>query len=417
MSEGIEEIARVLSRYEVIERLYLSPTVATNSSDLQLLQACVTRVYTIILRYLAKATKFWTENTAKRMAKALITTLEAEHNDLQSALRRADDESYRMVSLVKGQQATEGWRATSDILERMVDDSQMPIVRMAQSVSEINDKLDKAQRREVLRWLSTVPCESQHQETAAKIVKGTGQWLLESPELLDWQRSSVSSIFWLRGAPGVGKSKLTSLVIESFMRQYEQESVSPPPLAYFYCSRKGTDPRSRNHMEILYSLLRQLTGRDVQLPLRGSVAREYERRKGLFDGAGAQIPRMNMEETVKHILEIAAEDPITIVVDALDEIDEAERGDLFRSLETIRQGSLNVAKIFVSSRNDGDIFETFEQNPGIAIEERMNGNDGSTFAALKVQEAIRKKRLLRGRVSPSLQDEIVATLIQGAHGM
>lgn len=175
MSEGVEHVADVMARYEIIENLYRRPKAAPSSRESQLFNECVTKVYTIILHYLAKARKFWSENTAKRMAKALFTNMEAEHNALQSAIRKADDETNRIVSLLQNQQRTEDLKATREILDRLRAETLMPMVRMAQNIADINDKLDRNQRKEVLHWLSTVPCESQHQEAASKIVPGTGR--------------------------------------------------------------------------------------------------------------------------------------------------------------------------------------------------------------------------------------------------
>ena len=214
MSEGIEDVAALMARYEIIEKLYLYQTPASCLRESKLLSDCVTKIHVIILKYLAKARKFWSENTAKRIGKALFTNMEAEHNELQSAMRKADDETNRTISLLQHQQRTDESKETRETLDRLLQETMVPVIRMAQNISEINDKLDRNDRREILHWLSTVPCESQHQEAARKIVKGTGQWLLGRPELLDWQRSSASTILWLHGIPGSGKSKLTSIVIE-----------------------------------------------------------------------------------------------------------------------------------------------------------------------------------------------------------
>ena len=351
------------------------------------------------------------------MAKALFSNMEAEQNALQSAIRKADSETNRILTLLQNQQSTDDLQAMREILDRLRAETALPMVRMAHDISDINDKLDRDQRREILHWLSTVPCELQHQEAARKVVKGTGRWLLDRPELLDWQMSSTSAIFWLHGIPGAGKSKLTTIFVESLLEQHRKTSTPPPPLAYFYCSKRGADTRSRSSLEILSALLRQLTGQDTQLPLRGTVPFEFKQRKEFYDGRGAQVPRLNIEEVVTHILNIAADDPIIIVIDALDEADEAERGDLFRSLKKILRASQNVAKIFVSSRNDGDIVDVFEHHPNINIDKGMNGEDIRNFAEYKVQEAIEAKRLLRGRVSLSLQNEITETLLKEAQGM
>ncbi|KAI9704106.1 MAG: hypothetical protein M1836_006967 [Candelina mexicana] len=417
MSEGVENITCVIARYEIIERLYLHPTTAPTNGDSKLLNDCVIKVYIKILRYLVKAKKFWSENTAKRIVKSPFTDMEAENNVLQAAIKKADDEVYRITSLLQDKRRSEKENDTREALERLLKDTTSPIVRMAQDVSDIKDMLDGSQRREILHWLSTVPCELQHAEAARKVVNGTGQWLLDRPELLEWQCSSTSALFWLHGIPGAGKSKLTSIVIESFIQQHQKSSTPPPPLAYFYCSNRGTDVRSRDSLEILCALLRQLTGRDTRLPLRGSVALEFVRRKQLYEGAGAQVPRLTREEAVMHILNIAADDPIIIIIDALDEANDAQRGDLFAAFEQILQKAQNVVKIFVSSRTDWDIVDSFEQHSNVGIKEEMNSEDIKTFTKYKIQEAIETKRLLRGRVSPSLRNDIMKALIDGAQGM
>ncbi|KAL8715327.1 MAG: hypothetical protein Q9225_006404 [Loekoesia sp. 1 TL-2023] len=404
-------------RYEIIENLYLRPTAIPCPNELQYLSQCVTKMYSTVLTYLAKAKKFWSENTAKRIAKGLLTNMENEHNMLQLAIKKIDDETYRTISLLQARQRVDESETTKQTLCCLEEEIKTPVVRIAQNIADINDKLDKNERKQLLHWLSTIPCESQHQGAARKIVKGTGRWLLDRPELFEWQNSSSSAIFWLHGIPGAGKSKLTSIIIESLLEQHRTRTAEAPPLAYFYCSRKGADPRSRYLTEILYALLRQLTGRDTHLPLRGSVASEFQRRREQADETGAQILRLSMEEVITHILDITADDPITIVIDALDEVDESERDNLFSSFERLTQESNNVVKIFVSSRNDGDIVDRFEQHTNVGIKKGMNGEDIKKFAEEKVQEAIKTRRLLRGRVSPNLQSDIIETLISRAQGM
>ena len=119
------------------------------------------------------------------MIKTLFIDMKAEHTALQSAIRTADDETNRIANLLQSQQTSVGSKAMRETLDRLREEIMVSIVRMAQNISNINDKLDRNQRREVLHWLSTVSCESQHQEATRKIVKGTGRWLLDRSELLD----------------------------------------------------------------------------------------------------------------------------------------------------------------------------------------------------------------------------------------
>ena len=58
----------------------------------------------------------------------------------------------------------------------------------------------------ILRWISQEPYIDHHKQ--AGVLQGTGQWLLQDPKFLAWQNESASSILWLHGIPGSGKSKL-----------------------------------------------------------------------------------------------------------------------------------------------------------------------------------------------------------------
>ena len=73
----------------------------------------------------------------------------------------------------------------------------------------LNDSLFEAAKRvEILRWLSPEPYIQHHKQTKQDILTGTGQWLLSDPIFKKWKDDSASSILWLHGIPGSGKSKL-----------------------------------------------------------------------------------------------------------------------------------------------------------------------------------------------------------------
>ena len=417
MVEGIEVVSSVLARYRILEHAYDISTLASDSDENLHLGHCIVKVYAAILRYSATAKRFWSQNTARRMTKALFGDIEAEHHVLQSAVSEADNEAFKTASIVHYQHLLDVSEGAQKELKSLLNDIKNPIFRTAQSISKIQDRLRQDQRTEILRWLSAVPCELHHREANKRVLKGTGLWLLERPEYLKWQNSSSSEIFWCHGIPGAGKSVLTSIVVQTMLEQQKTAPAKSPPLAYFYCSEKGADPRNADPGEILRALLRQLTGRDVQLPIRGSVAQDYQYRKQQADETGAQTKALDIEETVAHILNITADDPVILVVDALDEIDDVKRGDLFDAFDQIVQESQNVVKIFISSRNDGDIVDRFDHCLDVHIDENLNRDDITYFVQHKVDQAIKSKRLLRGRVTSLLRNEIITTLCSGAQGM
>jgi hypothetical protein len=65
-----------------------------------------------------------------------------------------------------------------------------------------------SKRTEILRWISPEPYIEHHEQTKEDVLLGTGKWLLSDPIFKKWKEESVSSILWLHGIPGSGKSKL-----------------------------------------------------------------------------------------------------------------------------------------------------------------------------------------------------------------
>jgi hypothetical protein len=56
--------------------------------------------------------------------------------------------------------------------------------------------------------MSREPYIQHHEQTKQGVLSGTGQWLLSDPVFEKWKNESASSILWLHGIPGSGKSKL-----------------------------------------------------------------------------------------------------------------------------------------------------------------------------------------------------------------
>jgi hypothetical protein len=55
------------------------------------------------------------------------------------------------------------------------------------------------ERVNILKWLSQVEYEKHHVNACIGRVAGTGEWLLNKRDFIQWQKSSASTILWLRG--------------------------------------------------------------------------------------------------------------------------------------------------------------------------------------------------------------------------
>ena len=183
------------------------------------------------------------------------------------------------------------------------------------------------------------------------------------------------------------------------------------PVAYFYCSRDTAEPERSKSEEVLRCIARQLStsidGHRIREPLLCTY------RKAKSEGLEE---RLTLEEAVDFIIELAEENPATIVIDALDECDHKTRRDLLEGLRNIVEKSDNVMKIFVSSRDEPDINCILSAHPNLAIDASQNTADIERYAKEEIDNSIRDKRLLLGNIPQDLKLEILSTLIGKAGG-
>ena len=93
-------------------------------------------------------------------------------------------------------------------LKNILQDLQQPINRMERDLQTLHDGLTIAERSKILQWISPIPYIQHHNQARRDVLAGTGTWFLKDETVLRWLSSSSSSIMWLHGIAGSGKSKL-----------------------------------------------------------------------------------------------------------------------------------------------------------------------------------------------------------------
>ena len=99
-------------------------------------------------------------------------------------------------------------REKAENLRGILQDLQRPIKRMEQEIQALHDGLTVAERGKMLQWISPIPYMQHHSQAKKDVLSGTGKWFLKNEEVQGWLSSSSSSIMWLHGIAGSGKSKL-----------------------------------------------------------------------------------------------------------------------------------------------------------------------------------------------------------------
>ncbi|KAH0537657.1 hypothetical protein FGG08_005570 [Glutinoglossum americanum] len=415
--EGVEVISNLLVQYDIYTTLYLHDKAKATDE----MRRCMVELYMSVLSFLAKAKRYYMQSTAKRIAKSftqfadgyrtLLTTIAVQQKDVDrcASLLDAELQGHIGANLVALSSEEKGRHQQ---LRNILGDLQKPIDRMQKQVSELHDGLQEKERRKILSWLSEQPYIQHHDRAKRDVLEGTGAWLLKDDMLLDWQRSSTSSIVWLHGIPGSGKSKLISILIEHLFEDFRQ-GRNPQPI-YFYCTRNASEKERSSPTAILASLVRQMSCLEEGGLILQPVREKYdERKKQEF----TSIP-LNLEESTNLIIALAAYRPLTtIVIDALDECDQASRPDLLQALERIIHCSSNLVKVFVSSRDDQDIVCHLADCPNLEIQADKNQADITSFVNSEVHRQISRKQLLLGKPTPELTSLIIQRLCNGACGM
>ena len=118
------------------------------------------------------------------------------------------------------------------------------------------------------------------------------------------------------------------------------------------------------------------------------------------------------------IIELSRYRPLTtIIIDALDECEQFLRLELLDALKEILQASSGLVKILVSSREVGDIVYQLEGCLNLEILASKNQADIVRFVDRGVDDLVKNRQLLSGKISDELRHEIKQVLCEKAGSM
>ncbi|KAK6951746.1 hypothetical protein Daesc_006269 [Daldinia eschscholtzii] len=413
--QSIETIASMIASCSIVERHCLQPEHSKMEVFEQLSKSVVS-LYVSILEYLSSILHYYGKNLVVRFIKSVVlskTDLEAKHSTITTAKKEVWDllqlaESEKSQSILASlENVTASQSAQSSDISSFSDELgklEEPTRRIDYHVQVINDNLERNLRAQILTAISTIPYGAHHKSVRRGRLKDSGQWLFKKENYKLWREESASSVLWLHGIPGCGKTKLASIVIDE-LGTYDN-------LAYFYCMRNPAEPERAQCRKILASLVRQLACQGTDKPILPPVVELYDDAIAGFEGFEDQ--HWDTEESKRMLVALMEHYPTaTIVIDALDEVELQDRQELMDVLSQILQESPNLLKVFVSSRDNYDIALHLEGSPNVYIDADDNAGDISAF----IKDQLESARLLRNNLPDSLRDEIIETLIRGARGM
>ena len=279
--EGAESIARMIGRYAVFEQIYLRSSSKASTE----LENALVQLYSTILMYQSKAKHFFDQSSVKRIIRSAFVTedemgrlakkMDVEQSIVDRCAATLNTENQASIKESLGVLSTTQYENNAR-LKDLLQSIDGPVLRMSSQLNDVVENLDKSKRQEILRWLSAQPHQEHHEQIRKKALAGTGRWLVEDSTYAEWHKGSTSSLLWLHGKVGAGKSTLVSIVVEDAIRR--SEAGRGPPPVYFYCSRDAAEPQRSDAAAIFSSIVRQLSCAEPGLPLLPQSSRHMRRK-------------------------------------------------------------------------------------------------------------------------------------------
>ncbi len=493
MMQGIEMVSGLVTHYIVIERIFIDE----DSDHASAVKNSLLALYTAIMDFLLEALKYFPkpspshdENdkkwhiwqklatgadkfkrtfqsldaTAQASIKGLLTKVSSVKNNVDWDANHAYaamniqvlDEFGKTQSRIRDQLENMGLaeEERDRRLAVILKEFETPLASIDEKVTGLYEQMErnqqKAQLSRVLDWLSPAALESRrktyHQSLSdpSHRLPCSGRWLLGDQEhtkdadyrreYLHWQDSKDSSVAWLRGISGTGKTVLLSIIIDHLRSQIDQHGRADH-LAFFYASGKEVSSWA-DPDEVLRSIVRQLSYTPAGSAVEAPAKRKYDQ----LVSAGNEPLRPTMSECVEMIVALTSDFPVIIVVDALDELGtgnsaqqvHSSRNDLIESLGEIVKRCSNPVKVLLSTLSDSPAETRLRHefaNPDaidphcsgnwhiIEVNSTRNAEDISRFIDEQLDRKIKKHDLLAGDVDDDLRATIRDRTFERSNGM
>ncbi|EHK17750.1 ankyrin repeat protein, partial [Trichoderma virens Gv29-8] len=384
-----EKVLSLTRRGMVYEIVYLqdaSSNIATKE-----LQKTLVDLYKALLQLLSSMPAQLIENQGWQFFQALAWS--GEDAERVSVLSTHEHKLSMAI------QACDTIRLTAH--QKLLQSLSTPLRRVDKNVENLTVLLQKKSLDEALDYISVIPIESHHLEKRETRTPGTCEWLLQDPRFLKWEETSYSSILWLHGITGAGKSYLTSKVIDRYWFDNEKDAKHDEGFAYFYCSL--SDPARRNPTSIYQSYIRQLA------QLYHYPRRIHKSIFNLYYKAKREQRSLSFNECRTALSELLNSYPqTTLVLDALDECEVETRKVLMLDLNSLVTAAERPVKVYIASRMEVDIIRNLRHGSDISIDPSYGKGDIEKYIEQEMRLLSNKwksvSESVRAKVSRTITD-------------
>ncbi|EMD33438.1 hypothetical protein CERSUDRAFT_98545, partial [Gelatoporia subvermispora B] len=201
-------------------------------------------------------------------------------------------------------------------------------------------------------WLAPPDPSINHNLALRFYSERTCAWFIDGQVMGEWR--TTSSLLWIHGIPGSGKTILCTAIIENirWLCLIQQKSI----LAYFYCDFQ--DAMKQSARGLLSHVLIRFSAESNDCSKLLSDLWSLHR-------SGSQQPSEHeLRQCLKRMIELLADHCIYIIIDALDECPNSsvnsQRGGVLAFIREIVEWRFQNVHICVTSRHEQDIKEAME---------------------------------------------------------
>lgn len=365
----LERLGAILSLYHQYDQLI------TNEPRFKL---ALSAVYQDVLTLLQKADQALKRRGITVFFRSIWTTFESEFDGGLQKLALH-------TSMLDGETALANWRYVRTTLEPAVAHAERSSVAI----------MDQPQRRKIMTWLDAVDAASDLVQHSRRRTTGTGLWLARDSNFIQWHTSKKSSILWLHGVPGAGKTVLCSTAVNSIGELHAEPQTT---IAFFFFDR--LDQKKRTESSLVVSIIAQICAQSHILPEPVTVAFEKAALYGRDRLCPADLPISLLKAVIDGL------GSLYLAVDGVDECEDS--AGIIGTLQDLVGAGSNV-HILISSRRTPTIQRKLSTALSIDLDAARTEQD------IKIYLAAVKDCLPTS--DPEWLDLITRRVTERSHGM